>query len=161
MKIDKVKIEEVKEELNRYKHDCKLIDDYEKEVEFYNSKLLACTSEISDMPKGGPMLQDKIAEYIARLEDLKTEKYKRLIELEDRKELVEKIVSQLKQPYQTLLYITYMQEHEYRDVDGSKRTIIGNTLKETSWLMNYEYKYTCCLHGRALIEYLKVRVKQC
>jgi len=152
-------IEDVKKELRRYEHDCKLIGDFEQEVEFYNTKILTCTAQLSGMPRGSSVVRDKIAEYIAKLEDLKCEKYSRLIELENRKEIVEKTIAQLNQPFKRLLHITYIQEWERQDDDGSMRYEIGHTLTETSYLMGYVYKYTCKLHGIALNEYLKVREK--
>ena len=153
-------IEDIKEELHRYEHDCKMIDDFEKEVEFYNSKLYSCTSQLNDTTKGGKMLQDKIAEYISKLEDLKAEKYERLIELEDRKDFVEKVIAKVKQPYRRLLHITYIQEWECEDERGNMRAEIGHTLDQTAYIMGYAYKYTCRLHGRALQEYLKARGNQ-
>ncbi len=135
-------IEDVKKELNAYKNDCKLIDKMQEQITYYETRLTSCTIEISDMPKGSPTIQDRMAEYIAKLEDLKAEKIVQLIELEDKKHNIEKYILQLDQPYKTLLYTTY---------------IIGNSLTETAYEMEYEYKYTCKLHGKALVEYLKVR----
>lgn len=153
-------IDDIKEELKRYKHDCQLIDDYEKEVEFYNSKILSCTSQISAMPKSGTELQDKQAEYLARLEDVKTEKYTRLIELENRKELVECVISKLKQPYRRLLHLAYIQEWESMDKKGAVKVEIGYGLPITANIMGYEYKYFCKkLHKTSLFEYMKEREK--
>lgn len=137
-----MKIEDVKIELKSYKDDCKLIDSIEDQISFYTSKLTSCTAEISDMPRGSRVVQDRLAEYIAKLEDLKAEKYLHLIELENKKRLIENVIFQLEQPYKTLLHIAYIQ---------------GNTLTETAYQMQYEYKYACKLHGKALVEYLKVR----
>lgn len=150
-------IDEVKEELKRYADDCKMIDDFEKEVEIYNSKILSCTAQLNDTSGSGTGIKDKIAEYIAKLEDLKAEKYARLIEVENRKELVEKTIAHIKQPYARLLFITYIQEWECKDERGKTRIEIGHKLNLTGYIMGYSYKHICKLHGRALQEYLKVR----
>ena len=152
-----MKIEDVKKELMAYKNNCKLIMSIEEEIEFYNSKLTSCTSQISQTPKGGSEVQDKIAEYIVKLEELKASKYSQLIELENKKAQVENAVHKLEQPFRNLLYLTYIQSCEYEDQNGHTKTVIGHTLFETSYIMNYTYKYTCKLHGKALLEYLKVR----
>ena len=152
-------IDDVKEELKRYEHDCKLIEDIENEVEFYNSKLLSCTSQISAMPKGDTELKDKMAEYIARLEVLEIEKYTRLIELENRKELVECTIAKLKQPYRRLLHLAYIQEWTHCDENGAEKVEIGYGLHITASVMSYTYKHTCRLHGKALQEYLEEREK--
>ena len=150
-------IEDVKKELKAYKSNFKLIESIEEQIEFYNTKLTACTSQITGTPKGGSEVQDKIAEYIVKLEELKANKYSQLIELENNNQQVEKVVCQLAQPYKTLLHITYIQLSESEDRRGNAKTIIGNRLSDTAVLMNYSYKHVCKLHGEALVEYMKVR----
>jgi len=147
----------VKEELQSYKYDCKLIESIEEQVAFYEAKLTSCTSQISDTPRGGSPVHDKIAEYIVKLDELKTEKYTRLIELEAKIHEVEKIVHQLKQPYKSLLYITYLQEWQFEDVAGNFKTIIGHKLYETAYILGYEKKHASVLHQVALREYLKIK----
>lgn len=153
-------IEDVREELNAYKHNCKMIADIEGQVEFYKTKLTSCTAQLADTPKGGPTVQDKIAEYIARLEELMIEKYARLIEIENEKEIVEMNVDKLKQPYKRLLYIRYLQAENYEDDKGEMQIKYGHTARETASLIGYEYKYAQKLHKRALIEYLKIKDKK-
>lgn len=150
-------IDEIKEELKAYKDDYKLIKSMEEQIEFYETKLTSCTAQLSNTPKGVPEVKDRLAEYIAKIEDLKAEKYSRLIEIENKKDCVEKVVNELKQPYKTLLYLTYIQVWKYLDSSGNEKTVIGHTLSETSYIMNYDYKYTVKLHGQALREYLKAR----
>lgn len=138
-------IEDVKNELKSYRDDYKLIESIEEQINMYASKLTSCTAEISDMPRGSRVIQDRMAEYIAKIEDLKADKYKRLNELEKKTKMIENIIFQLEQPYKTLLYLTYIE---------------GNSLTETAFKIEYDYKYTCKLHGRALNEYLKIREKE-
>lgn len=152
-------IEEVKEELLDYKNDCKLINSIEDQLDFYTSKLTSCTSQLRETTGGGGTVKDKLAEYICKLEELKAKKFTQLIELEQRKERVERIVMGLKQPYKTLLYITYLQVTEYEDNLGNAKTVIGHKQYEAAYLMNYEPKYFTKLHKKALVEYLKAREK--
>ena len=93
-----------------------------------------------------------------KLEDLKVEKYTRLIELESKKELVEGAISKIKQPYKRLLHLAYIQEWENIDKKGAIKQEIGYGLPVTASIMGYEYKYFCKkLHKTALFEYMKVR----
>ena len=153
-------IEEVKEELLAYKDDYKLISSIEDQLDFYTSKLTSCTSQIRETTGGGGVVHDKIAEYIAKLEELKAKKFAQLTELEERKERVENIVMSLKQPFKTLLYKTYLEVTEYEDNNGHVKTVVGHKLYETAYLMNYDPKYLSRVHKKALREYLKVRDKQ-
>lgn len=137
-------IEDVKKELKSYKDDIKLIKSMEEQIEHYNSKLTSCTAEISDMPKGSRVIQDRMAEYIAKLEDLKADKYTQLTKLENKKQVIEETIFKLEQPLKTLLHITY---------------ISGDSLTETAYKMGYTYKHICKLHGKALVEYMKEREK--
>ena len=152
-------IEDIENELKSYKNDWFLIKSMEEQVAFYEAKLTACTSQISDTTRGSSAVHDKIAEYIARIEELQIEKYTRLIELENKLEVIEKTVDKLKQPYKTLLFITYIQESEYTDECGQVRTIIGHKNYETAYIMSYDPKYFSRLHRRALWEYKKEREK--
>lgn len=150
-------IEEVKDELKGYEHDYKMIEGIENQVEIYKSKLTSCTSELSATPKGDSGLRDKMGEYIARLQELEILKYTRLIELENKKELIEETVSKLKQPYRRILFLTYIEEWQHQNDEGTEITEIGYGLPVAAKIMDFEYKYFCKLHGRALLEYMKVR----
>ena len=137
-------IEDVKKELNSYKYDLKLIESIEEQIDKYATKRDSCTAELSNMPKGNPVVQDRMAEYIAKIEDLRADKYKRLNELEKKTKSIENVIFKLEQPYKTILYNTYIK---------------GDTLTETACEIRKDYKYTCRLHGKALIKYLKEREK--
>lgn len=137
-------IEDVKKELNSYKDDLKLIESMEEQIEHYDSKLTSCTKELNAMPKGSPEIQDRMAEYVAKLMDLKADKLLQLIKLENKKQTVEKTIFELEQPSKALLHIKYIN---------------GNSLTETAYKMGYTYKHICKLHGKALVEYMKARDK--
>lgn len=138
-------IEDVKKELNSYIDDSEMIEKLEEKILYYETKITSCTKEISNMPKGSPKVRDKMAEYIAILEDLKAEKVAQLIEYEKKKHYIENIILQLDQPYKLLLYTAYVED---------------KSLTETAVVIKYDYKYTCKLHGIALAEYLKIREKE-
>jgi DNA-directed RNA polymerase specialized sigma subunit len=138
-------IEDVKKELNSYIGDSEIIEKLEEKISYYETKITSCTKEISDMPKGSPTVRDKMAEYIALLEDLKVEKIEQLISYKKKKRYIENIILKLDQPYKLLLYTAYID---------------GKSLTETAVVIKYDYKYTCKLHGIALNEYLKIREKE-
>ena len=150
-------VEDVKKELQDYRNDWQLLARIEEEIEYYDAKLTSCTAQLSATPKGTPEVADKIAEYIAKLEEVKANKFKQLIDLENKTERIENIVDSLAQPYKTLLHTTYIKKGEYVNEEGVAKIVVGCKLRETAYLMTYEYKYICKLHGKALLEYLKVR----
>ncbi len=137
-------INDVKKELRSYIHDYKLIKSIEERIEFYTSKLDSCTAEISSMPKGTPLVQDRLAEYIATIEDLKAEKLSFLEDMEKKQACVERTILALEQPYRNILYKTYIEDKAIRKVAEE---------------IPLEYKYACRLHGKALLEYKKIREK--
>ena len=134
-------MEEIKKELSAYLYNKKLLEEKEKDLEELITKAEKITTELSNMPKGTPIIQDKIGEYAAKIVDLKNEKYKQLINMYKIGEEIENKIDMLEQPYRDILYFKYIRGMNLTDV-ASK---IGN-----------EYKYTCILHGEALNNYKKL-----
>ncbi len=131
-------MEEIKKELSAYLYDKKLLKEKEQDLEELITKAEKITTELSDMPKGTPEIQDKIAEYTAKIVDLKNEKCRQIIEMYKTKHEIEAKIDMLEQPYRNILY--------YKYIKGYKLERVADEIEK-------EYKYVCTLHGEALIYY--------
>lgn len=137
-------MEETKKELNSYWYDKKLLQSKEEELEELITKATKITKELSDMPKGSPEIQDRMAQYAAEIVDIKNQKYDQLIKMYKTKKEIEDKIDQLEQPYRDILYYKYIK---------------GLTLTEVANEIEYEYEYTKKLHGIALLKYRNITLK--
>ena len=103
-------MEDIKKELSSYKHDKRLLEEKEKEIDEYRNKATSCTSVLSDMPKGNAV-HDKVAQYASIIADLEKEKYELCITLETNKRKIEQIINNLEQPYRNILYFRYIKDY--------------------------------------------------
>lgn len=133
-------MEEIKKELGAYLQDKKLLKDKEEDLEELITKATKITTELSNMPKGSPEIQDRMAQYTAQIVDLKNKKYDQLIKMYNTKKEIEDKIDLLEQPYRNILYYKYIK---------------GLTLTEVAVKINYEYDYTRKMHGIALLKYKK------
>lgn len=131
-------MEETKKELGAYLQDKRLLKDKEEDLEELITKATKITKELDDMPKGSPEIQDRMAQYAAQIVDLKNQKYDQLIKMYKTKKTIEDKIDLLEQPYRNILY--------YKYVKGLDLTQVANKI-------NYNYKWTCELHGNALTKY--------
>lgn len=131
-------MEDIKKELSSYLQDKKLLKEKEEELEELITKAEKITTELSDMPKGTPEIQDKIAQYASQIVDLKNSKYEQIIRMYNTKKRIEDKIDELEQPYRNILY--------YKYIKGLNLTQVANEIK-------YEYDYTRKMHGIALIKY--------
>ena len=138
----KYTIEEIKKELNSYMNDKKYIEEKLADIEEMRAKMEKTTTEISDMPKGSNPVADRIAEYIAKIEEIQDENYKRILVMEEKKKTIENIIDATEQPYKNILYFRYIK---------------GYNLIEVAPMIGNEYKWCCVLHGRALEQYRKIK----
>ena len=138
----KYTIEEIKKELNSYTDDKKYLEDRKQDVEELREQATKMTSVISDMPKGSNPVNDRLAEYVAKITDMVEESYKFVIELEEKRIRIENIINQIEQPYKNILYYRYIKDYNLTDVASQ---------------IGHEYKWTCVLHGKALEKYRKIR----
>ena len=134
-------MEETKKELSAYLQDKRLLKEKENELEELTTKATKITTELNDMPKGTPEIQDRMAEYASKIVDLKNEKYTQIIKMYKTKKEIEDKIDMLEQPYRNILYFKYIK---------------GKNLTEVANIINNEYKYTCELHGTALQLYKKL-----
>lgn len=131
-------MEETKQELGAYLQDKRLLKEKEEDLEELITRATKITTEISDMPKGTPQVQDKIAELAAEIVELKNEKYEQIIKMYKTKKEIEDKIDLLEQPYRNILYFKYVK---------------GKNLTEVANMINKEYKWTCKLYGEALKKY--------
>lgn len=131
-------MEETKRELGAYLQDKKLLKEKEDDLEELITRATKITTELSDMPKGTPQLQDKMAELASQIVDMKDEKYGQIIKMYKTKKQIEDKIDLLEQPYRNILYFKYIK---------------GKNLTEVANIINKEYKWTCKLFGEALKKY--------
>lgn len=131
-------MEETKKELSAYLYNKELLKEKEQDLEELITKAEKITTELSDMPKGTPIIQDKIGEYATKIVELKNSKYKQLIDMYKTKEEIENKIDMLEQPYRNILYYKYIK---------------GLSLTQVAYKIGYDYDYTRKIHGIALIKY--------
>lgn len=131
-------MEETKRELGAYLQDKKLLKEKEDDLEELITRATKITTELSDIPKGTPQLQDKMAELASQIVDMKNEKYGQIIKMYKTKKQIEDKIDLLEQPYRNILYFKYIK---------------GKNLTEVANVIGYNYKWTCEMHGYALKKY--------
>lgn len=133
-------MEETKKELGAYLQDKKLLKEKENDLEELITRAEKITTELSDMPKGTPEIQDRMGELATQIVDMKNEKYGQLIKMYKTKKKIEDKIDLLEQPYRNILYFKYIK---------------GLSLTEVAYKISYDYDYTKRMHGTALIKYKK------
>lgn len=131
-------MEETKRELGAYLQDKKLLKEKEDDLEELITRATKITTELSDMPKGTPKLEDRMAELASQIVDMKNEKYWQIIKMYKTKKQIEDKIDLLEQPYRNILYFKYIK---------------GKNLTEVANVIGYNYKWTCEMHGYALKKY--------
>lgn len=131
-------MEETKKELGAYLQDKKLLKEKEMELAELITMATKITTELNDMPKGSPTIQDRMAEYATEIVQMKDEKYSQIISMYKTKKKIEDKIDKLEQPYRNILYYKYIK---------------GLSLTEVAYEVKYDYVYTKSLHGTALIKY--------
>lgn len=131
-------MEEIKRELGAYLQDKKLLKEKEDDLEELITRATKITTELSDMPKGTPKLEDRMAELASQIVDMKNEKYEQIIKMYKTKKQIEDKIDLLEQPYRNILYFKYIK---------------GKNLTEVANVIGYNYKWTCEMHGYALKKY--------
>ena len=141
-------IEDIKKELREYRDNEILIDNQSRikeKIEQIRARAESTTKELSDMPKGSPQIQDKIAECVADIVDIELSKVMATLEMEKQNSITYNTIFKLEQPFKNILYYKYIE---------------GYSLKEVAENIIFrEEKHTSTLHGKALILYLKERNK--
>ena len=133
-------MEETKRELGAYLQDKRLLKEKEDDLEELITRAEKITTELNDMPKGTPEIQDRMGELATQIVDMKNEKYGQLIKMYKTKKQIEDKIDLLEQPYRNILYFKYIK---------------GRNLTEVAYKINYDYDYTKKMHGIALLIYKK------
>jgi DNA-directed RNA polymerase specialized sigma subunit len=134
-------MENTKKELNAYKHNKRLLEKMDEEIEEYRNKATSCTSVLSDMPKGTG-IHDKVAQYASIIADIEAEKMEQRILLEKSRKDIEDIINKIEQPYRNILYFRYIKEE---------------TLEEIACDIGYNYRHLCRMHEKALLEFKRIK----
>lgn len=102
------------------------------------TRLTRISPVLSDMPKGGGS-EDKMADGISKLIELKNKLNRMIDDISQEEEGIINEINRMETTiYRTILYKIY---------------ILGEKLEKVSLDINYNYHYTCRLHGFALNEY--------
>ncbi len=129
-----------KKELREYIYNKKWLEERWNDIEERRSLLEKITTTLSDLPKGSPPVNDRIAEQLASILDM-TDKYEEYLkDLNEKQIKIENRISKLDPSYRNILYFRYIRGLNWYDVADK---------------VNYDYTYTKTLHKEALIKYSK------
>lgn len=139
---EKIKIEQAKQELKDYREDIKYIEEKLNDTEEVRGKIEKVTSILSlSKTSGGDISNDKFADGINRLEELKIDCSDRMQELLLKKFLIDSKIERTEQPYRNVLFFRYTR---------------GKSWEEVAKELGYTRDYVCEMHGEALYLYSKI-----
>ena len=139
---EKLKIEQSKQELKDYREDIKYIEEKLNDTEEVRGKIEKVTSILSlSKTSGGDISNDKFADGINRLEELKIDCSDRMQELLLKKFLIDSKIERTEQPYRNVLFFRYTR---------------GKSWEEVAKELGYTRDYVCEMHGEALYLYSKI-----
>ena len=138
-------IKEARADLEKYKNNLAIIDSMNREIEELEVKATSTTTTLSDMPKGNNIIQDRVAEYAAMISDIWTKRKEKMKELITINEDLVTDIEKLEDPYRSILYMKY---------------ISTMNLTEIAAKLNYQYKYTCKMHGQAIKKFKEIRINK-
>ena len=138
---EKIKIKESKEELKQYREDIKYIEEKLNDTEEIKTKVEKITTVISVAKTNNKSENDKFADAISRLEELKIDCTEKMQKLLIKKFMIDDKIEQLEQPYKNILFFRYTRGKDWRSV-----------AEELGYTENYIFD----LHGEALYLYSKL-----
>lgn len=139
---EKLKIEQSKQELKDYREDIKYIEEKLNDTEEVKGKIEKVTSILSlSKTSGGEISNDKFADGISRLEELKIDCSDKMQELLLKKFLIDSKIETIEQPYRNVLFFRYTR---------------GKSWEEVAKELGYAKDYIFDLHGEALYIYSKI-----
>ena len=139
---EKAKIEKSKQELKDYREDIKYIEEKLDDAKELKTTIEKVTSVLAlSRTSGGNIDNDKFADGISRLEELKIDCSERLKTLILKKFIIDDKIEQIEQPYRNVLFFRYTR---------------GKSWEETAKELGYTRDYVCELHGEALYKYSKI-----
>lgn len=139
---EKLKIEKCKQELKDYREDIKYIEEKLNDTEEVKGRIEKVTTILSlTKTSGGDTSNDKFADGISRLEELKLDCNDRMQELLLKKFSIDAKIEKVEQPYKNVLFFRYTR---------------GKSWEEVAKELGYTKDYVCELHGEALYLYSKI-----
>lgn len=139
---EKIKILQAKEELNEYRENIKYIEEKINDTEEVKSKIEKVTTVLSfTKTQSSRESQDRFADAISKLEELKLDCTEKLKELLLRKFIIDEKIEKINQPYRNVLFYRYTREKSWDEVAQE---------------LGYSRDYVCELHGEALYLYSKI-----
>lgn len=127
-----------RKDLFEYKDNKEWVDKRKDRIEEEYESLQKMIATYGDQPKGSSSVQDRLAENLAILLDKKKETLDFAIKLEQDLIDIDNALLKIEQPYRNILTDVYIE---------------GKTLVTVANDMNYNYKYMCRQHGKALKKY--------
>lgn len=139
---EKRKIAEAKQELNEYRENIKYIEEKLDDTEEVKSKVEKITSTLS-LTKSNITGEsnDKFADAINRLEELKLDCNEKMQKLLLKKFVIDEKIEKVNQPYRNILFYRYTR---------------GKSWEQVASELGYSRDYACELHGEALYLYSKI-----
>ena len=139
---EKLKIEQCKQELKDYRENIKYIEEKLNDTEEVKGKIEKVTTILSlAKTSGGNPQNDKFADGISRLEELKLDCSDKMQKLLLNKFLIDSKIESIDQPYRNVLFFRYTR---------------GKSWEEVARELGYTRDYICELHGEALYLYSKI-----
>ena len=134
-----MEIREAKKELKEYIDDKRYIERKEEEILVLTERINKVTASYSDMPRGGASSKEDL---IAKKLDLEKDIYGYLIELVEKRAVVERTIQSLEARYRNILDFLY--------IEG--RTLVDFAAKE-----DYSYRQVTRLLREAYKQYAEMR----
>lgn len=139
---EKEEIAKAKQELNEYRENIKYIEEKLDDTEEVKAKLEKVTSVLSlTKTNNSHESNDKFADAINKLEELKLDCSEKMKELLLKKFTIDDKIERVEQPYRNVLFYRYTRGKSWEDV-----------AKE----LGYSRDYVCEMHGEALYLYSKI-----
>lgn len=139
---EKEEIAKAKQELNEYRENIKYIEEKLDDTEEVKAKIEKVTSALSlTKTNNSHESNDKFADAINKLEELKLDCSEKMRELLLNKFIIDDKIERVEQPYRNVLFYRYTRGKSWEDV-----------AKE----LGYSRDYVCEMHGEALYLYSKI-----
>lgn len=139
---EKEEIAKAKQELNEYRENIKYIEEKLDDTEEVKAKIEKVTSALSlTKTNNSHESNDKFADAINKLEELKLDCSEKMRELLLNKFIIDDKIERVEQPYRNVLFYRYTRGKSWQDV-----------AKELGYTLDYIFD----LHGEALYLYSKL-----
>lgn len=139
---EKIKIAEVKKELNEYRANIKYIEEKLDDTEEVRSKVEKITPTLSlTKTNSSSESLDRFADAINKLEELKLDYTEKMKELLIKKFIIDDKIELIEQPYRNVLFFRYTRAKDWKEVAAQ---------------LGYTEDYIYDLHGEALYLYSKL-----